>query len=71
MKIKITSTVGDAYQILEKTGFLVPPTDEDNVYILEVEDCISDLYHLSSVIGYKLILSGNFDDPKIEIDNGY
>lgn len=68
MECLITSEVGDAYQVLEKTGFLAEPTDQDNVFSFVVES-IEELFHLADIIGYNIIVTGGLNNPVLTIAN--
>lgn len=66
----ITSTSGDARQLLEKCGYLADPTDQDNVYQFIVES-VEELFHLVEILGHEIIISGTLDKPILEIYNSY
>ena len=70
MEMLITSTSGDAIQLLEKCGYLAQPTDQDNMYKFAVES-VEELFHLVEILGHELIITGTVDKPVLEIYNDY
>lgn len=66
----ITSTSGDASQLLEKCGYLAQPTNQDNMYEFVVED-VEELFHLVEILEYEIIVKGTLDKPILEIYNDY
>jgi hypothetical protein len=68
MECLITSEVGDAMQVLEKTGYLAEPTDQDNIFSFVVES-VEELFHLADIIGYNVIVTGGLNNPMLIIAN--
>ncbi len=70
MKMLITSTSGDASQLLEKCGYLANPTNENNIYEFVAEN-VEELFHLVEILGEEIIIRGTLDKPLLEIYNDY
>jgi hypothetical protein len=64
MKILVSSTSGDAKEILEKLGILAVPSEMEYdgnepkppIYELEI-DSLEDLFHMPEILGHDLIIN--------------
>lgn len=65
MKVLITSTSGDAKELLESLGILAEPSEYPNYYFLELEN-LEDLLSLPLVLGREILLKEDYEYDELE-----